>query len=192
MVPQSQEVHKVFVEQINPLKSRGQKYYKCTLETPVLMLWFKVLRAFLHLRDYFCSLHPKHLQGKLSLPLVDLLYVKGGDSKGYGKEQNICPEKWANSLIPRKATKWASQILPTHSNSVTHAHLLSHGFAGRGIKAIGLIFSVCHTQAVADQRDTTPAKGLGGRVHPIVLQGEGGGKLFHKVVTTCCFSDEDL
>lgn len=105
MVPQSQEVHKVFVEQINPLKSKGQKHYKCTLETPVLMLWFKVLRAFLHLRDYFCSLHPRYLQGKLSLPLVDLFYIKRGDSKGYGKEQNISPEKQANPLIPRESYK---------------------------------------------------------------------------------------
>lgn len=34
-------------------------------------------------------------------------------------------------------------------------------------------------------------KRLGGRVHAIVLQGKGGGKLFYVVETTCCFSDED-
>lgn len=77
MVPQSQEVHNVFVEQFTPPQSKGQKHYKCTLETPVLTLWFKVLRVFLHLRDYFCSLHLRHPQGKLSLPLADLLHIKG-------------------------------------------------------------------------------------------------------------------
>lgn len=38
----------------------------------------------MHLRDYYCSLHPRYLQGKPSL--VDLFYIKGRDSKGYGKK----------------------------------------------------------------------------------------------------------
>lgn len=69
------------------------------------MLWFKVLRAFLHLRDYFCSLHPRHPQGKLPLPLADLLYITGPGNKAYGDEHSVGPERRANPLIPKKAIK---------------------------------------------------------------------------------------
>jgi len=73
------------------------------------MLWFKVLRAFLHLRDYFCSLHPRHPQGKLSLSLADLLCIKGAGSKGYGDEHSVCPEEQEYPLTPKKAVKLMCQ-----------------------------------------------------------------------------------
>lgn len=154
------------------------------------MLWFKALRAFLHLRDYFCSLHPRHPQGKLSLPPAYLFYIKGAGSKSFGDEHSVCPEKQANPPIPKKAMTWMSR---RHSQ-LTQAHRLMLICCNAALLAQGLwqpaLFSMYATlgQFLVRKLSWAP-KAVGGRVRAIVLQGKGGGRLLYILETTCCFSD---